>query len=481
MSSCAETQLINASRSFKLRDTSRLGRVVQKLCKAQTVHIVVLGNSGTQGQACNAPKGYYNRGPPLLCAWPYRFLHFLRTAYPSATITLTNTARTGLRAADYARELAQLRPGVAKSPGQRPWHNPATAQAAGWGANDNAFASSRLAAADLVITDFGWSDWRQLNRTWEADKLGVPQEQALKIMNEELIVRLMRFRPHVALIYLETYIGCSRPLDAAPACRLSGALGGVQDLHEPVLQQYAVPQVSLRDAVAWAHLGGLEGWYRYRLSRISGAHPNWEGHQLLADLLAAFWRRVAALECRSMGKPHGDTSRPKAALATRGKSSPSVVRHPSLLALPPPIYRDKVGSLFGCGGHVLTRHDAMDDAAGFVRALQTQAAWQCDTESRRPGCLGNQRSGNLSLAVTCGARAQLHVTYVKSHASFGRANLALVHRSSGSELAHRLDANWDDPFSLMYVSEFSCAPPGEHVMHLSVESEQFKLVAVQTC
>ena len=75
MSSCAETQLINASRSFKLRDTSRLGRVVRKLCKAQTVHIVVLGNSGTQGQACNAPKGYYNRGPPLLCAWPYRFLH----------------------------------------------------------------------------------------------------------------------------------------------------------------------------------------------------------------------------------------------------------------------------------------------------------------------------------------------------------------------------------------------------------------------
>ena len=482
---------INPLRSSEPRDTSRLIRVLRKLCApapGSRVHIVVLGNSGTQGQGCNSPRGHYKRGPPMLCAWPYRFLEYLRAAYPSATITLTNTARTGMRAADYVRDFPQLRSGAKPV---HSWVNPATEQAAGWGATDDAFQSSRLEDADLVIADFGWSDWRQFDGTWEAERLDVPQELALQMMNEELIVRLLTFLPHAALLYLETHVGC-RPTRSAsgpprghtPTAAAACILGGTQDAHAPVLQHYAVPQVSLRDAVDWHRKPGLsidhplsfdsEAWSRTRIGTATGAHPNWEGHQLLADLLASFWQRIAASVCPSTSEPLN-----RLGLRAEGVESVALSAHPRPAPLPPRMF-ERISRL-GCGRHVLSRHDAMHDAAGFQGALHAQAAWQCDTKSRRPGCVGERLSGNLSLAVKCGPQAQLIVTYVKSHATFGRARLVLVHRATGLEVAHSLNARWEDRFSLPFSSQISCQPPGEHVMHLSVESEQFKLVAVQSC
>ena len=207
--------------------------VLKKLASGGDLKIFVLGGSFTSGVDCLQPAKGTNVSRRL-CAWPSRFLHWLRAAFPRSSVQMENHAQGG---------------------------SPSNVILAGLGLLN-------FAGVDLVLVETLVNDWGDEVRAYERNSR-INKEVAVSASFEVLLRTLKKVAPRSLIYTVEA---------ACPGCRLAITN------HKKVLEFYKIPHMDMVKVVKDAP------------TLWNGRnHPSYQTHQALADLLALSWSNVSLL------------------------------------------------------------------------------------------------------------------------------------------------------------------------------------------
>ena len=203
--------------------------LIKKLASGDNIKIFVLGGSFSAGVDCLQPA----QGTSLsrrLCAWPARFLHWMRIAFPQSRVQMENHAQGG---------------------------SPSNVILAGLGLLN-------FKGVDLILVETLVNDWGDEIRGYERE-FRLDKKIAVSSSFEVLLRTLKKVAPRSLIYTVEA---------ACPGCRTAIAN------HKNVLDFYGIPHLDMVKVVQEAPNSTL--W-------VGRNHPSYQTHQALADLLALSW------------------------------------------------------------------------------------------------------------------------------------------------------------------------------------------------
>ena len=190
----------------------------------------MFGGSFTRGAQCwrNNP---IRHGPEAECAWPARVQHWLHLAFPKATIDLQNKAQGG---------------------------SPSAVILGGIGLHN--FSNVDLILVDALVND-AYNENHRLSKARGSQHSDMGGYLTISVAFEEFLRSLHQLAPGSAVLAIEA--GC-------PPCIASA------QAHRQVLNFYGVPYLDFARAVEAVP----------QLWTARDAHPTYQTHQAVADMLA---------------------------------------------------------------------------------------------------------------------------------------------------------------------------------------------------
>ncbi|CAB1102602.1 unnamed protein product [Ectocarpus sp. CCAP 1310/34] len=198
--------------------------------------VVVLGGSVTFGHECSSPAGLEG----IACAWPHRVEQWFQEENEDLDIEVTNASIPGFGVMQFLlKRLDKTLPVDLE--------------------------------VDLIIVDFGVND--------AVIELFEYNLEHLK-MAHELLIRYIRYTMFhsPALLYAESFIAPSRTL------QVPWQSENMAEAHASVTRKHDIPMVSFRDAV-WPQ---KEDYAAAEVIWGHSVHPDWQVHQLMADVVAYY-------------------------------------------------------------------------------------------------------------------------------------------------------------------------------------------------
>eukprot|EP00435_Cladocopium_sp_Y103_P026535 s416_g6.t1 len=208
----------------------RLVPVLKKFARGASVKIMVFGGSFTRGAQCwrNNP---IQHGPEAECAWPARVQHWLHLAFPKAAVDLQNKAQGG---------------------------SPSAVILGGIGLYN--FSGVDLILVDTLVND-AYNENIRVSKAGGSKNSDLDGNLTISVAFEEFLRSLHQLAPSSAVLAIEA--GC-------PPCIASA------QSHRQVLNFYGVPYLDFARAVEAVP----------QLWAASDAHPTYQTHQAVADMLA---------------------------------------------------------------------------------------------------------------------------------------------------------------------------------------------------
>jgi len=232
------------SREAVQGDTARLRAVARRAKAGESIKIVALGGSVTNGGGCGSSALHASsQGSFGKCSWTNRFTKWMSEEYQNQDIKLVNRAQ------------------------------PATTSA--WALSH--FDRVTSVEPDLILVDYAVND----PIYFSDNDAHHNHERMMQAVTERLIRRFFEYaetRPEgkvPALVYVVTQRGWENSTYAYP-----------NDVYVPVCREYGIPVVSVKDSI-WPEMTPeprTELW-----PTVKGAHPTWLGHQLITDVMAFAW------------------------------------------------------------------------------------------------------------------------------------------------------------------------------------------------
>ncbi|CAM9527097.1 unnamed protein product, partial [Laminaria digitata] len=236
-----QEMLERASSRYTTTDLS-LNRAFQRSRKRGVLKVVVVGGSVTYGHECVSPAGLKG----VECAWPHRLQQWFDERVEDVPVEVVNAAKPASSILDLL-------------------HN---------GLHDTLPVDLEV---DLIIVDYGVND--AVFESFDFDINNV------KLAHEVFILHVRNDMLHMpALLYAESFISPAR-VRQAPHQKSNMA-----EVHAEATKKYDIPMASFRDAV-WPDDDDSA-----LAERVWGnaVHPDWQVHQLLADVMVYFIQKSYA-------------------------------------------------------------------------------------------------------------------------------------------------------------------------------------------
>ncbi|CAM9527033.1 unnamed protein product [Ectocarpus sp. 4 AP-2014] len=198
--------------------------------------VVVLGGSVTYGHDCSSPAGLKGNG----CAWPHRVEQWFQEEYEDLDIEVTNASVPKYGVMQFLHKLL-----------------------------DKALPVDL--EVDLIIVDFGVNDAIIEEFEYNVEYLRMAHELLIRYVRDTMF-------HSPALLYAESFIAPFRSLESPWQSE------NMAEVHASVTQKHDIPMVSFRDAV-WPH---KEDYAAAEDIWGHSVHPDWQVHQLMADVVAYY-------------------------------------------------------------------------------------------------------------------------------------------------------------------------------------------------
>jgi len=382
------------------------------------VQIATLGGSFTDGMDCNQKLSNGHRAHERPCSWTSRFLYWLERTFPKAKVSVQNWNRGGTASCPHLVMLPLLLNNILRS-----------------------------SALDLIILD------TLVNGNFEAYQDSY--------CYEEIIRTLHAITPNTAIFSLL----------AGPPLHFRESKERLDNLRaeEAIDYHYGVPVVNLGKLV----IAKPTLWQVPQGNAL--VHPDWETHQLTADLVSSFFGRVWAARCTNPSRP----------LVTA--TWPAKTYYPE----------EKLAKYRACTKPV-SSYSAFD-ATGWdgsnsnAKPTVLNGNWtRYEDKPRKPGWISTQSRSRISFKVTFGSKPNLLIVYLMSYAGLGNAFLRVVlpepykgHPEHQATLAGRWDQKVSQAAIYRVVEGFQplffLPPHGTADVIFELQGSKFKILGVYSC
>ena len=381
-----------------------------------SLRFVVIGGSVVAGQGCSTPgaplpwaaaKQAYYRDGLHQCAWPARWQHALRAAYPHTELVVDNLALPGTTTSGFLPMLHSIledREGV-----------PPVA---------------------ALLVDFSANDASQ------------PAEDVLASV-EQLVRYMLRVMPHIALMLVDGF--CFEPSTHHAAMHHVSHHYGV-----PLVRFHSVINASGQQCDAlWRVVSVASNSTRMHLDKRTGlaylsvdvalldakhtgqprgaqgraVHPSWPTHQLIADTVAAAWHRLGSsvLCWTSISAPSGAVCkpRPNGGPASRVAPLDEPPPLPSPLSAPQLLAKYDVCEVPLSAYHALEAFHQNSTGGSGAGGSGGSMGWSLrEDRAGKPGWIATRVGARQTFEVRFGERPRLSVVYMRGYsAEWGTAKV----------------------------------------------------------
>lgn len=371
----------------------------------------------TAGHRCeqHTESGQFVTGKA--CSWPARLQASLASRFPTASVEMLNLAMGGTTTSVILAGIGLVLRGL-KDEGL---------------------------ILDAVIIDTLINDSSEAKVWDDSGNLSFKAEQVVSLSYEALVRGLHELVPNVALFSF---------LSGCPTCH------GFADSQRNISTFYDLPRVDY-DKFSLAYRNFVDIWKPS--FQTDYKHPEWQTHQIIADVVANVWGRVWAKSCASHTPVLG-TPFPR-----------QTYEKPEDLALFQPCL------------NILSGYSARQAFDGKGPKPKINSGWRLfEDRPGKPGWIAEQKGSSLSFNLSFGVRPRLAVVYLRSYEGMGNASLNIDGRRRAA-----LDGLWSDDFKLnvsqSYVAWYTGAGFGKlpySTADMTVTTEydsKFKLLQVMSC